>query len=145
MSDYRYVSLLTCRTIDISDYIIRQCRHDIDQLNQNNRNYSRNLSTEELSALLSLRSRDDTVIKLADQGKAVVLRTDKLEAVRQLSDTTSYFIKTIKLTIDNLIKNNQLPTTAINLIIRIPRHLLFNFYPGYINPRNKFLVMWTEY
>ena len=72
---------------------VRQCRHDIDRLNHSRRKRPSNLSTDELFAFKSLRSRNDVVIKPADKGGAVVVwRADlyRQEALRQLNDASFY-------------------------------------------------------
>ena len=75
------------------DLFVRQCRHDIDRLNHSRRKRPSNLSTDELSAFKSLRSRNDVVIKPADKGGAVVVWGVDLyrqETLRQLKDASFY-------------------------------------------------------
>ena len=72
---------------------IPKCRHDINKLKFNRNTKFSNLSSEEWSALKSLKKRKDIVIKAADKGGAVVVwRADlyQKEALRQLSDTSFY-------------------------------------------------------
>ena len=108
-----------------------------------------NLSSEEWSALKSLKKRKDIVIKAADKGGAVVVwRADlyQKEALRQLSDT-SFYAKVdkdltlinqniIKNTINDLIAKQELPATAKNLIITTPRTSCIYFLPKIHKPNN---------
>ena len=55
------------------DFFIKKCRHDINKLNFNRSTKFSNLSSEEWSALKSLRKRKDIVIKAADKGGALVV------------------------------------------------------------------------
>ena len=55
------------------ELFIRQCRHDIDILPKFRPNRPLNLTKSELSALKSLRARNDIVIKPADKGGALVV------------------------------------------------------------------------
>ena len=116
--------------------------HDINKLKFNRNTKFSNLSSEEWSALKSLKKRKDIVIKAADKGGAVVVwRADlyQKEALRQLSDT-SFYAKVdkdltlinqniVKNTINDLIAKQELPATAKNLIITTPRTSCIYFLP----------------
>ena len=107
------------------------------------------LSSEEWSALKSLKKCKDIVIKAADKGGAVVVwRVDlyEKEALRQLSDT-SFYAKVdkdltlinqniVKNTINDLIAKQELPATAKNLIITTPRTSCIYFLPKIHKPNN---------
>jgi len=110
---------------------------------------SYNLSSEEWSALKSLKKRKDIVIKAADKGGALVVwRTDlyQKEAMRQLSDTSFYqkVDKDVTSTNENTIKNKtyeliakqELPASAKNLIITTPRTSCIYFLPKTRKPNN---------
>ena len=84
-----------------------------------------NLTADEWAALKSFRSHKDVTIKPADKGGAVVVwRTDlyKQEAAHQLADSKFYVRtekdltldnqKVVKTTINELISNQKLPSTA---------------------------------
>ncbi len=127
------------------ELFIRQCRHDIDTLPKFRPKRPINLTESELSALKSLRARNDIVIKPADKGGALVVwRADlyRDEAHRQLSDTAFYsrvdrdltppHQTTISNTIHTFI-NGDLPHTAKNLISITPRHLSCTFFPKSTN------------
>ena len=60
------------------ELFIRQCRHDIDTLHKFRPKRPINLTESELSALKSLRARNDIVIKPADKGGALVVWTADL-------------------------------------------------------------------
>ena len=53
------------------DFFLKKCRHDINKLKFNRYTKFSNLSSEEWSALKSLKKRKDMVIKAADKGGAV--------------------------------------------------------------------------
>ena len=53
------------------DFFIKRCRHDINKLKFNRNISFFNLSSEEWSALKSLKKRKDMVIKAAEKGGAV--------------------------------------------------------------------------
>ena len=128
---------------------IPKCRHDINKLKFNRNTKFSNLSSEEWSALKSLKKRKDIVIKAADKGGAVVVwRADlyQKEALRQLSDT-SFYAKVdkdltlinqniVKNTINDLIAKQELPATAKNLIITTPRTSCIYFLPKIHKPNN---------
>ena len=131
------------------DFFIKKCRHDINKLKFNCNTKFSNLSSEEWSALKSLKKRKDIVIKAADKGGAVVVwRADlyQKEALRQLSDT-SFYAKVdkdltlinqniVKNTINDLIAKQELPATAKNLIITTPRTSCIYFLPKIRKPNN---------
>ena len=116
----------------------KKCRHDINKLKFNRNTKFSNLSSEERSALKSLKKR--IVIKAADRRDAVIVwRADLYQKkdLRQLSDT-SFYAKIdkdltlvnqniVKNTINNLIAKQELPATAKNIIISTP--LLFTQNP----------------
>ena len=59
------------------DFFLKKCRHDINKLKFNRNTKFSNLSSEEWSALKSLKKRKDIVIKAAEKGGAVdVWRAD---------------------------------------------------------------------
>ena len=130
-------------------FFIKKCRHDINKLKFNRNTKFSNLSSEEWSALKSLKKRKDIVIKAADKGGAVVVwRADlyQKEALRQLSDT-SFYAKVdkdltlinqniVKNTINDLIAKQELPATAKNLIITTPRTSCIYFLPKIHKPNN---------
>ncbi len=131
------------------ELFIRQCRHDIDTLPKFRPKRPLNLTESELSALKSLRARNDIVIKPADRGGALVVeRTDlcRGEAHRQLSDTAFYsrvdrdltptHQTTISNTIHTFITNGDLPHTAKNLISITPRTPVMYFLPKIHKPDN---------
>ena len=131
------------------DFFLKKCRHDINKLKFNRNTKFSNLSSEEWSALKSLKKRKDIVIKAADKGGAVVVwRADlyQKEALRQLSDT-SFYAKVdkdltlinqniVKNTINDLIAKQELPATAKNLIITTPRTSCIYFLPKVHKPNN---------
>ena len=55
------------------DFFLKKCRHDINKLKFNRNTKFSNLSSEEWSALKSLKQRKDIVIKAADKGGAAVV------------------------------------------------------------------------
>ena len=55
------------------DFFIKKCRHDINKLKFNCNTKISNLSSEDWSALKSLKKRKDILIKAADKGGAVVV------------------------------------------------------------------------
>ncbi|XP_015770448.1 PREDICTED: uncharacterized protein LOC107348879 [Acropora digitifera] len=131
------------------DYFIKKCRHDVHKLKSNCNTKLSNLSKEEWTALINLKNRKDRVIKPADKGGAtVVWRTDlyQQEAIRQLSDPTFYTKvnkdltpanqKIVKDTIQELIRKQELPVTAQNLIITTPRTSCIYFKPKIHKPNN---------
>ena len=131
------------------DFFFKKCRHDISKLKFNRDTKFSNLSSEEWSALKSLKKRKDIVIKAADKGGAVVVwRADlyQKEALRQLSDTSFHakvdkdltFINQnfVKNTIKDLIAKQELPATAKNLIITTPRTSCIYFLPKIHKPNN---------
>ena len=131
------------------DYFIKKCRHDVHKLKSNCNTKLSNLSKEEWTALVNLKNRNDLVIKAADKGGAtVVWRTDlyQQEAIRQLSDPTSYTKvnkdltpanqKVVKDTIQELITKQELPVTAQNLIITTPRTSCIYFKPKIHKPNS---------
>ena len=114
---------------------------DIQKLNFNKSLKFSNLSKEEWTAHQNLKTRNDIVIKPADKGGAVIVwRTDlyKQEAFRQLADTKFYATvnkdltqanqKIVKDTVNKLILEQKLPSTARNLFVTTPK--TFTFYPG---------------
>ena len=124
------------------DLFIRKCRHDIRKLNFSQTIKFSNLTADEWAALKSFRSRKDVTIKPADKGGDVVVwRTDlyKQEAARQLADSKFYVRtekdltldnqKVVKTTINELISNQKLPSTARNLVINTPRTSHIYFLP----------------
>ena len=131
------------------DFFLKKCRHDINKLKFNRYTKFSNLSSEEWSALKSLKKRKDMVIKAADKGGAVVVwRADlyQKEALRQLSDT-SFYAKVdkdltsinqniVKNTINDLLAKQGLPATAKNLIITTPRTSCIYFLPKIHKPYN---------
>ena len=99
--------------------------------------------------LTNLSKRNHIVVKSADKGGTVVVwRSDlyQKEALRQLSDTSFYAKiqkdltsknqKLVKDTIQNLIVNQELPDTAMNLIINTPRTSCICFLPKIHKPNN---------
>ena len=79
--------------VRIFRFFHQKIRHDINKLKFSRNTKFSNLSSEEWSALKSLKKRKDIVIKAADKGGAVVVwRADlyQKEALRQLSDTSFY-------------------------------------------------------
>ena len=120
-----------------------KCRHDINKLNFNRNTKFSNLSSEKRAALKSLSKRKDIIVKAADKGGALVVwRADlyQKEALRQLSHT-SFYAKVdkdltstnqpiFKSTINDLIVKQELPATAINLIITTPRTSCIYFLPS---------------
>ena len=108
-----------------------------------------NLSKEEWTAHQNLKTRDDIVIKPADKGGAVVVwRTDlyKQEAFRQLADTKFYAKvnkdlkqanqKIVKDTVNKLILEQKLPSTARNLFVTTPKTSTFYLKPKIHKPNN---------
>ena len=114
------------------DLFIRKCRHDIRKLNFSQTIKFSNLTADEWAALKSFRSRKDVTIKPADKGKTQ-------EAARQLADSKFYVRtekdltldnqKVVKTTINELISNQKLPSTARNLVINTPRTSHIYFLP----------------
>ena len=131
------------------DFFSKKCRHDINKLKFNRNTKFSNLSSEEWSALKSLKKRKDIVIKAADKGGAVVVwRADlyQKEALRQLSDTsfnakidkdlTLINQNIVKNTINDLLAKQELPATAKNLTITTPRTSCIYFLPKMHKPNN---------
>ena len=131
------------------DFFLKKCRHDINKLKFNRNTKFSNLSSEEWSALKSLKKRKDIVIKAADKGGAVVVwRADlyQKEALRQLSDTsfnakidkdlTLINQNIVKNTINDLLAKQELPATAKNLTITTPRTSCIYFLPKMHKPNN---------
>ena len=123
------------------EYFIKKCSNDIQNLKLRPLFYS-NLSREERLALQQLRKRDDLVIKPADKGGAVVVWRRDLyiaEAQRQLQNPSHYKLldepslhadhRRIRLTINRLISDQQLPTSAKLLIPPHPRQSVFYLLP----------------
>ena len=107
------------------------------------------ISKEEWTAHQNLKTRDDIVIKPADKGGAVVVwRTDlyKQEAFRQLADTKFYAKvnkdltqanqKIVKDTVNKLILEQKLPSTARNLFVTTPKTSTFYLKPKIHKPNN---------
>ena len=130
------------------DFFSKKCRHDINKLKFNRNTKFSNLSSEEWSALKSLKNAD-IVIKAADKGGAVVVwRADlyQKEALRQLSDTsfnakidkdlTLINQNIVKNTINDLLAKQELPATAKNLTITTPRTSCIYFLPKMHKPNN---------
>ena len=131
------------------DLFIEKCRNDVNKINFDQKLRHSNLPKEEWTALRSLRSRSDIVIKPADKGGALVVwRADlyKEEALRQLSDVnfyqeidcdiTSANQQKVKDTVKNLISSGDLPPTAKNLIVTTPRTSKIYFLPKIHKPNN---------
>ena len=87
--------------------------------------------------------------KPVDKGRAVIVwRADlcREEVLRQLSDTSFYtklncdftptHQKTVKTTINDLVKAGELPTSASNLIVNTPRTPVMYFLPKIHKPNN---------
>ena len=75
-----------------------KCRHDIHKLNFNCNTKLSNFSKEEWNALISLKNRNDVVIRAADQGDGTaVWRTDlyQQEAIRNFR-TRLFTLKSTK-------------------------------------------------
>ena len=131
------------------DYYITKCRSEVNKLNFKQRPVKDNLIPEERSALTSLRQRADIVIKPADKGGAVVVWDRTLyqqEAERQLSDTTFYekldrdftmdYNKTICEVVKAAITKDELPASAVNLVVENPRTSSFYMLPKIHKPGN---------
>ena len=131
------------------DLFVKKCRVDIQKLNFNKSLKFSNLSKEEWTAHQNLKTRDDIVIKPADKGGAVVVwRTDlyKQEAFRQLADTKFYAKvnkdltqanqKIVKDTVNKLILQQKLPSTARNLFVTTPKTSTFYLKPKIHKPNN---------
>ena len=131
------------------DLFVKKCRVDIQKLNFNKSLKFSNLSKEEWTAHQNLKTWDDIVIKPADKGGAVVVwRTDlyKQEAFRQLADTKFYAKvnkdltqanqKIVKDTVNKLILEQKLPSTARNLFITTPKTSTFYLKPKIHKPNN---------
>ena len=131
------------------DLFVKKCRVDIQKLNFNKSLKFSNLSKEEWTAHQNLKTRDDIVIKPAGKGGAVVVwRTDlyKQEAFRQLADTKFYAKvnkdltqanqKIVKDTINKLILEQKLPSTARNLFVTTPKTSTFYLKPKIHKPNN---------
>ena len=131
------------------DLFVKKCRVDIQKLNFNKSLKLSNLSKEEWTAHQNLKTRDDIVIKPADKGGAVVVRrTDlyKQEAFRQLDDTKFYAKvnkdltqanqKIVKDTVNKLILEQKLPSTARNLFVTMPKTSTFYLKPKIRKPNN---------
>ena len=108
-----------------------------------------NLSPLEKEALFSLRQRKDVVLKLADNGGAVVVRARDLyiqEAERQLSDSAYYQQLDCDLIMDrnkkvaevvhDAISKRELPPSTTNLIVDHPRTSKFYLLPKIHKPGN---------
>ena len=135
--------------VRIFRFFHQKSRHDINKLKFSRNTKFSNLSSEEWSALKSLKKRKDIVIKAADKGGAVVVwRADlyQKETLRQLSDTSFYAQvdkdltlinqNIVKNTINDLIAKQELPATAKNLIITTPRTSCIYFLPKIHKPNN---------
>ena len=122
---------------------------DIQKLNFNKSLKFSNLSKEEWTAHQNFKTRDDIVIKPADKGGAVVVwRTNlyKQEAFRQLADTKFYAKvnkdltqanqKIVKDTVNKLILEQKLLSTARNLFVTTPKTSTFYLKPKIHKPNN---------
>ena len=122
---------------------------DIQKLNFNKSLKFSNLSKEEWTAHQNLKTRNDIVIKRADKGGAMVVwRTDlyKQETFRQLADTKFYAKvnkdltqanqKIVKDTVNKLILEQKLPSTARNLFVTTPKTSTFYLKPKIHKPNN---------
>ena len=131
------------------DLFVKKCHVDIQKLNFNKSLKFSNLSKEEWTAHQNLKTRDDIVIKPADKGSAVVVwRTNlyKQEAFRQLADTKFYAKvnkdltqanqKIVKDTVNKLILEQKLPSTARNLFVTMPKTSTFYLKPKIHKPNN---------
>ena len=120
------------------DLFVKKCCVDIQNLDFNKSLKFSNLSKKELTAHQNLKTRDDIVINPADKGGAVVVwRTDlyKQEAFRQLANTKFYAKvnkdltqanqKIVKDTVNKLISEQKLPSTARNLFVTKPKTSTF--------------------
>ncbi|XP_033117883.1 uncharacterized protein LOC117117624 [Anneissia japonica] len=124
------------------DLYINKCRHDINNLNLKRHVRSKNLSRGELNALRSLKNNHNLNIKPADKGGATVVWQKDLyiaEGLRQLSDATTYEQTPtdttaedqlrVSTTINNLIKEGELPPNAKCLINSNPTCARFYMLP----------------
>ncbi|XP_072044331.1 uncharacterized protein [Amphiura filiformis] len=129
------------------DKFINVCRKDIEPHFHSKTTQKRNISSTERTALKSLKSNQDYIIKSADKGGAVVVWRKDLyinEANRQLSDTDTYLKlagdptednqKLISDTIKTLIKKNKLPDTAKHMIQLCPQSANFYMLPKIHKP-----------
>eukprot|EP00061_Rhincodon_typus_P006288 g26777.t1 len=143
------------------DLLISNYHRDINRLNLSIPLTHSNLSPMECAVLRSLRFNPNLTIKPADKGGAVVVwRTDVYitEAMRQLSDTSSYrpldhdptpdCQNFIRQTIHNLIISDEPPLPTASNLIEVPTyvrdtthalHLLQDFqFPG---PQHLIFIM----
>ena len=116
------------------DHYVDRYRRAVNVLDFKTRMLQNNLSPSEKQALLHLTKRDDIIIKPADKGGAVAVRSRPLydaEAHRQLSDGRFYerldydpvkeYQQVIKSAVKQMIQANELPASAKNLILQTPR------------------------
>ncbi|KAL9960667.1 hypothetical protein ACROYT_G034153 [Oculina patagonica] len=109
----------------------------------------KNLTTEEIAALASLRRRDDIVIKPADKDGAVVVWARQLyvqEAERHLSDANFYRQlshdhtnennERVQVVVKDAIQSGELPASASYLIIDQPLTSKFYLLPKIHKPGN---------
>ena len=128
--------------LPVLDDTIKKAKEEVMRQLQKNPYVNRNISGPERQALKSLRDNNNIVIKQADKGGAVVVwRKDlyQAEAERQLLDRSSYKLLNkdpssdhqtlIKTTVNNFIKNKDLPPNATNLINSNPRTSQFYMLP----------------
>ena len=128
------------RSVEL-EYFISKTKREIAEM-QTRPLQSSNLSTDEISALNSLRKRQDIVIKPADKGGAIVVWDRNLyiqEALRQLQDNTFYQSipastlttdsKLISKTIKTAIDEEKLPHTARLLNKSRPKQPSFYLLP----------------
>ncbi|XP_070194281.1 uncharacterized protein [Littorina saxatilis] len=133
------------KSVDVELYIAK-CHREISKLKSKPARNS-NLTRDEQQALVSLKSRQDIVIKPADKGGAVVVWDRELylrEAHRQLNDAASYKPlpqaslpldqKQIADTIKEQIKHNNLPATAKLLLKSDAKQPTFYLLPKIHKP-----------
>ena len=77
------------------DFFLKKCRHDINKLKFSRYTKFSNLSSEEWSALKSLKKRNDIVIKAADKGGAVFVWRADLYQKEALLETSAFLAFTV--------------------------------------------------
>ena len=131
------------------DHYINKCHWAINNIDFAKKSKFSNLSSEEREALFSLRKCNDIIIKPADKGGAVVVWLHQLyldETRKQLSDERFYEKlgsnlinddqQQVKSTIVETINNNELPSSATNLVVTTPRTSSFYLLPKIHKPGN---------
>ena len=124
------------------DNYISTCKKEISKVNLSESTKKKNMSSDDIKGLQSLKRRNDVVIKPADKGGAVVVWRKDLyldEGKKQLSDEQFYerldndqtvnIQEKLVSEIKSLIREGSLPDRFLNLLEKSPRCAIFYLLP----------------